>query len=282
MRTTHRTSGEDGAQVLHRAAHYAEVDHAEADRALAVADGYLDAVVDSILHQPRSLQVRIGPSEIGADCSVTLLHKLNGDPEPARHKVPWKPTVGTATHDYLERAFERWGRTGRDPLRWLTERKVVVGQVAGQDIAGSTDLFDLWNQAVIDHKVVGPKQLAKYRAHGPTRTYRVQAHTYGKGWEDAGIRPNLVVIAFLPRDGDLEDTFFWSEPYDRQIAVQALTRVHQLEVLRQTVGIEAALQAYAAEKCGEAFCAWHKSGWANRGTNPHPAPATDVTGLLAL
>lgn len=281
MRALHRATGRPGRPVTHVTDHWVEVDHPEADRVLDVADAYLDAVVDAIVNQPRSLQAAIGPSEIGADCATTLLHKLNGDPEPARDRVPWKPTIGTATHAYLEEAFDRWGRTGRDPLRFLTERKVVVGEVAGLTIAGSTDLFDLWTQAVIDHKVIGPKQLAKYRAHGPTRTYRVQAHAYGKGWEDAGIRPNLVVIAFLARDGDLEDTYFWAEPYDRQIALDALARLEALELERLALGIDAALAAHAGEKCGEPFCAWHRTGWQNRGVNPRP-DTTTVDGLLAL
>lgn len=282
MRTLIRTSGEDGTEVLHPTRHHIEVDHTEADRALAVADGYMDAVVDSIVNQPRSLQAHIGPSEMGVDCSITLLHKLNGDQEPERDKVPWKPTVGTGVHTYLEEAFDRVGRSGRDPLRWLTERKVTVGHIAGKPVTGSCDLFDLWNQAVIDHKCVGDRTGAKYRKSGPSAQYRAQAHLYGKGWEDAGMRPNLVMIVFLPRDGDLEDAFFWSEPYDRTKAEKTIARVHGLEVLRQTVGIEKALEAYAAEKCGHEFCDWHKSGRQNRGRNPRPAPATDVAGLFGL
>lgn len=284
MRTIRSTTGNAGADVLHRTGFTAEVDHAEADRAIAVVENYLDAVVESIVNQPRSLQKRIGPSEIGVDCSVSLLHKLNGDPEPERSKVPWKPTVGTGVHSYLEEAFDRWGRSGRDPSRWLTERKVTVGTLSGEPITGSCDLFDLWEQAVIDHKVVGPKMLEKYRKSGPSRTYRVQGHAYGKGWEDSGIRPNLVMIAFLPREGDLEDAFFWSEPYDRSIAETALNRLQGLDTLRLMVGIEKALEAFASEKCGEAFCSWHKQGWNNQGTNPLPeiSTSTDVAGILGL
>lgn len=284
MRTIRTSTGDHGAPVVHRTGFTAEVDHAGADRSIAVIEGYLDVVVDYITNQPRSLQKRIGPSEIGIDCSVSILHKLNGDPEPERSKVPWKPTVGTGVHSYLEEAFETWGRSGKDPARWLTERKVTVGTLSGEPLTGSCDLFDLWEQVVIDHKIVGPKMLAKYRKSGPSRQYRVQAHSYGKGWQDYGLTPKLVMIAFLPRDGDLEDSFFWSEPYDRTIAETALARVQGLDTLRRTVGIEKALEAFAGEKCGEAFCSWHKQGWNNQGANPLPdvSTSTDVAGILGL
>ena len=284
MRVLRSTTGDAGADVLHRTGFTAEVDHPHADTAISVIEGYLDVVVDSIVNQPRSLQKRIGPSEIGMDCSVSILHKLNGDPDPDRSKIPWKPTVGTGVHAYLEDAFETWGRSGRDPARFLTERKVTVGTLSGEPLTGSCDLFDLWEQVVIDHKIVGPKMLAKYRKGGPSRQYRVQAHTYGKGWQDYGLTPRLVMIAFLPRDGDLEDAYFWSEPYDRSIAEQALARVQALDTLRLTVGIDKALEAFAHEECGEDFCSWHKRGWNNAGANPRPAISADtgVAGILGL
>ncbi|GEM_PF-1189686 len=250
-------------------------DHDDHDWATAIAETYLDTIVDSIVNQPRSLQRTIGPSEIGKECDRALLHKLNGDEEPARPDIPWAPTIGTSVHDYLERAFDQASTPqGREPGRWLTEERVEVGTIGRQVITGSTDLYDTWGKAVIDHKIIGASSRKKYRAHGPSHQYRVQAHTYGKGWEDDGFPVRLVMIAFLPREGQLSDSFIWSEPYDRSIAEDALARVNRLETLRATVGIDAALALYS--ECDDRWCPWcgTQSSFPKMQTLPSPEPAT--------
>lgn len=255
------------------------------DRLEAVAEGYMDVVIEAITQHPRSLQTAIGPSELGVTCTITLLHKLNGDPEPERNDVPWRPTVGTAVHAWLEEAFDAEGRRrGGDPLRWLTERRVTVGQIAGKDVTGSCDLFDLQEQVVIDHKVVSPNSLKRYRSKGPSQQYRCQAHLYGKGFEDAGTRPNLVAICFLPAAGDLADAYLWAEPYQREIAETVLARVNRLAMELQVHGIEKALALHATDPCEDSFCAWHNNGYANRGAAQTPAvtpPAGSVWAQFA-
>jgi hypothetical protein len=282
MRTATRQVGQDQGPGWHKLNYSLEVDHSEADRAISVADSYMDAVADSIVNQPRSLQKRIGPSEIGMQCNVALLHKLAGSDEPKRtNEYPWKPTVGTAVHDYLERAFERIGRQGLFPGRYLTERKVTVGEVGGMAITGSTDLFDTVEMAVIDHKILGKSSKTKYQRSGVTPQYRIQAHTYGKGWEDAGIKPELVVVACLPRDGELSDAWFWSEPYDRQVAEDALAHLNELHDELTMFGLDVALQVHAKDDCHEPFCAWHNKGYQNKGAAPHAPNPTTISQIFA-
>lgn len=282
MRTATRQVGQDQGPGWHQLNYSLEVDHAEADRAISVADSYMDAVADSIVNQPRSLQKRIGPSEIGMQCNVALLHKLAGSDEPLRNNpYPWKPTVGTAVHDYLERAFERIGRQGVFPGRYLTERKVTVGEVGGMAITGSTDLFDTVERAVIDHKILGKSSMTKYQRSGVTPQYRVQAHLYGKGWEDSGTTPELVVVACLPRDGELSDAWFWSEPYDRSVAEKALAHLNELHQELQMFGLDVALQVHAKDDCNEPFCAWHNKGYQNRGAAPKTPEATTVSQIFS-
>jgi hypothetical protein len=282
MRTATRQVGQDQGPGWHQLTYSLEVDHSEADRAISVADSYMDAVADSIVNQPRSLQKRIGPSEIGMQCNVALLHKLAGSDEPKRtNEYPWKPTVGTAVHDYLEKAFDRIGKQGLYPGRYLTERKVTVGEVGGQAITGSTDLYDTVERAVIDHKAVGESSMNKYRRSGPSNLYRIQAHAYGKGWEDAGMKPELVVVAFLPRDGELSDTWFWSEPYDRSVAEQALAHLNELHDELTMFGLDVALQVHAKDDCNEPFCAWHNKGYQNKGAAPHAPTPTTVSQIFA-
>lgn len=263
-------------QARHRSQYWADLDDpTTADKTAAVADAYMDVVIEAIVNHPRSLQTAIGPSELGITCTVALLHKLNGDPEPQRNDVPWRPTVGTGVHAWLEDAFDAEGtRRGGDPLRWLTERRLTVGSIAGTDVTGSCDLFDLQEQVVIDHKVVSPNSLRKYRSQGPSQQYRVQAHLYGKGWEDAGVRPHLVAICFLPAAGDLTDAYLWAEPYRRGIAEHALTRANQLAMEIAVHGIDQALAQHINDPCEDSFCAWHNHGYRNAGAAKTPtAPA---------
>jgi hypothetical protein len=222
-----------------------------------VEDLYLGVIKDGITRHPRSLQTRIGPSEIGRPCDRWILHKLNGDGEPDRGPA-WKPAVGTAVHAQLEVWFDAANRGGGevDRTEWITEWQVTVGQIGGQDITGHSDLFHVPTGTVIDHKIVGPKQIAKYRLHGPSEQYRVQAHLYAKGFtDDGGWGPaRTVAIAFLPRDGELSNTVFWSEPYDPHIAFNAMTRANRLHTMLQIVGIDRALAA--SPLCDDQWCTW--------------------------
>lgn len=223
----------------------------------SVEDLYLNVIKDGITRHPRSLQKRIGPSEIGRPCDRWILHKLNGDGEPDRGPA-WKPAIGTAVHDQLERWFAAANRGGGevDHAEWITEWEVTVGSIGGQPITGHSDLFHVPTGTVIDHKIVGPKQLAHYRLHGPSEQYRTQAHLYAKGFtDDGGWGPaRTVAIAFLPRDGELSSAVFWSEPYDPHRAVNALGRANRLWNLLRVVGIDAALNA--SPVCDDQWCTW--------------------------
>ncbi|QZY52901.1 hypothetical protein [Leucobacter tenebrionis] len=221
---------------------------------------YLGVIEAAIAAHPRSLQKRIGPSEIGIECDRRILYKLAGVDEPPRPPA-WKPAVGTAVHDQLERWFDATNPSG-DVARsdWVTEWEITVGMLGtGPDaipITGHSDLFHVPSGTVIDHKVVGPKQLTKYRLHGPSRQYRVQAHLYGKGFTETGGWGDAkhVAISFLPRDGELSKAYWWHEPYNPHIAAEALNRLNALWGLLQIVGLEAALRAKPL--CDDEWCPW--------------------------
>ncbi|WP_431800365.1 hypothetical protein [Microbacterium kunmingense] len=223
----------------------------------SVEDLYLGVIKDGITRHPRSLQKRIGPSEIGRPCDRWILHKLNGDGEPDRGPA-WKPAIGTAVHDQLERWFAAANRGGGevDRTEWITEWEVNVGTIGGQPITGHSDLFHVPTGTVIDHKIIGPKQLAHYRLHGPSEQYRTQAHLYAKGFtDDGGWGPaRAVAIAFLPRDGELHQAYFWEEQYDPHRAANALGRANRLWNLLHVVGIDAALKA--SPLCDDQWCTW--------------------------
>lgn len=221
---------------------------------------YKGVIENAIAAHPRSLQKRIGPSEIGIECDRRILYKLAGINEPPRPPA-WKPAVGTAVHEQLERWFDAESVNGDlTNADWITEWEITVGMLGtGPDaipITGHSDLFHRPTGTVIDHKVVGPKQLTKYRLHGPSQQYRVQAHLYGKGFtESGGWEPaREVAISFLPRDGELSKSYWWSEPYNPHVAIEALNRLNSLYGLLQIVGIEAAVNAKPI--CDDPWCPW--------------------------
>lgn len=250
------------------------------DRPDAVWADLRGEIVDAIVNHPRSLQTRIGPSELGDPCDRAILNKLAGSPEPDRGPA-WKPTVGTAIHAWLEDVLGRSlvnhttgtdgcqfpcdGPTtpGRHRPRWLLEQRVTVGTVGGVDITGSCDLFDTVTGVVVDWKTKGRRTLQQHKKNGPGKTYRRQAHLYGRGWELAGHRVTAVMDVFLPRDGELADAFVWSEPYDQQIAIDTVARADrlagELQALQSVFPPEQALQLALSQHpdlCDDEWCRW--------------------------
>lgn len=215
-----------------------------------VAAEYLDVIKTTIGNHPRSLQKRIGPSELGGPCARRIGYKLAGAEEvPGADDTPWLPTIGTATHTWLEDAFMTANR-GFDHLRWLVEMSVSVGEVGGIDITGHVDLYDRVTATVIDHKVVGPTTLRKYKAHGPGDQYEGQIMLYGRGLRRRGLPVDRVMIAFLPRNAELRDAYLWHAPYDEAKAEAVLQRAEGIALAVKALGDG----AYAALGTADQYC----------------------------
>ena len=227
-----------------------------------VLDEYLEAIGRTISNHPRSLQKRIGPSEVGQSCARRLGYKLLDHAE-REQKPNWKATIGTAVHSWLEHAFQaenaRWVRAG-GVERWVTETRVTVGatKTLGK-ITGSCDLYDRVTGTVLDHKVVGPAQLRHYKADGPSEQYRTQAHLYGRGVHLLGLPVETVGICFLPRNGELRDAFLWHEPWDEQIALQGLERLEGIAATCNMLG-DAALAMLPTADVWCINCPFFKAG----------------------
>lgn len=217
--------------------------------ATGMAEEYIDTIVSGVKFHPRSQQKLIGPSEIGIPCDRALIHKLNQDEEPDRGPA-WKPAVGTALHAQMEEWFEQFGDG-----QWFIEKKVHVGNIGPDEIWGSTDLFHAAG-LVGDHKFVGSSRLKLYKSKGPGPQYRTQAHSYGRGWKLKGYKVHVVMIMFVPRDGELKDSYFWWEPFDEQVAVEALARAENRYNLLKALGLEGALSLFPT--CSDMWCDWCK------------------------
>jgi hypothetical protein len=140
---------------------------------------------------------------------------------------PWPPIVGTAIHAWLEKAFTR-NNSKLGYIKWLTEATIPIAS----GIIGHADLYHALVFCVLDHKAVGPDRHREYRKNGPGQQYRVQAHTYGKGFKNIGLPVEHVAIAFYPRGGNLlsdkTGLYVWTEPFDESIADNALARVNEI------------------------------------------------------
>lgn len=250
-----------------------------------VRDELLRYIGDAITNHPRSLQTRIGPSEIGMPCSRRLAHKLAGTPESNQRDIPWRPTVGTAVHSWLETSLQAVNDTLTYDRFYLEER-LSVGTIGGVEITGSCDCYDRVTATSIDWKIVGPTALKKYRKDGPGAQYRAQAHLYGRGWQRAGNPIDHVAVMFLPSNGELDDAHYWTEPYDEQIALDALARAESVAQLVAVAGSAAA----AVLPVTDAHCRYCPFFQANATdltvacpgstTDPQPAPASLADVLL--
>lgn len=223
-----------------------------ADDPQVVYEELMEEIRHNLATRPRDLQTRIGPSEVGEPCDRTLILKLLEIPE-VDEGPNWRAWVGTCMHAGLDDIFATsfMQNVGTDP-RFLIEHQITVGRIGDWDLVGKCDLFDIPTGCVWDWKSKSFKQLKNTRRQGMSRKYRDQFHCYGLGMENAGYTVKHVGGIFMPRDGELRDSFPLFEPYDRQVALDALERANRLYALGKLLGPELAMSQYP--KCDDEFC----------------------------
>jgi len=218
------------------------------DRPQVVREELEWLIREELRAHPRSQQVAIGASEVGDPCPRNLALKLA---RPSAGSSSWLAQIGTWGHAGLERMLHRFNAQFQEP-RFLVEAEVTCGELAGQPVRGHVDAFDVDTSTVIDWKFVGAARLDMFRANGPGPQYRAQAHLYGRGLVALGHHVEQVMVAFLPRERELYTAWFWAEPYDESIAVQALSRAQGLVELVDSWGLDQALALYPP--CGVRYC----------------------------
>jgi hypothetical protein len=239
-----------------------------------------DVIVAADQNAPRSLQVALGPSEIGEPCARRLAYRLMDEARVNTGSDPWAAIVGTSVHAWLADAFLATNtRLGR--IRYLVEQRVEVRP----GLEGSCDLYDVDRAAVIDHKVVGPTNLRAYRINGPPEQYRIQGHAYGMALSRLGLPVREVCLAFYPRSTDLSDLHVWSQLYDPDVITAALARHDQILELAVRLDVEHQPGNYQLiprkpeHRCH--WCPWFRPGPETDGStcpgdNPSPVTATAV------
>jgi hypothetical protein len=166
--------------------------------------------VEHAARAPRTLQVHLGPSELGHACDRQVVGKMAGLPATNHVSDPWPSIVGTAVHAWLADAFTADnGRRGS--VRWLPEFRVTPHP----DHPGTGDLYDGIEETVGDHKCLGPTSMAKVRsADGPPRHYVVQLLLYGRGFRLLGLPVRRVALIAWPRTAaTLDGLYVWERPY---------------------------------------------------------------------
>jgi hypothetical protein len=163
-------------------------------------------IMDSLLAweagTPRTKQARdgiLGPSDIGFCRQKAVL--MTRGVEPTDNPPKWSAAVGTAIHNYVERAIK-----DRYPT-WLVGSidnvEVTATLPSGVEIKGHPDIVIPSDNAVIDIKTVDG--LAYVRNQGASLQHKYQRHLYALGLIQSGIldssKPVLVGNLYMDRSG---------------------------------------------------------------------------------
>jgi hypothetical protein len=222
------------------------------DDASALADRIKAVVNNRSSNAPRSQQKRIGLSEVGEVCIRKTSYKLLDWEKTNPATDPWASISGTAIHSWLADAFADL------PDQYLVEHPVKVND----DLGGTADLFDVANKMVIDHKCVGATAMKSRKKDGMTHQQRVQINLYGLGVENelgAG-SVEKVALAFYPLGGRLDGLHTIVEPFNRQLALDAIQRIEDTQVLLWQLDPEAnprnwdLIPKTASKSCS--YCPW--------------------------
>ena len=202
-----------------------------------------DVLIGYDASRPRTMQVRLGPSELGTPCQQQIARKLAAAPRRPVDAPMWAPFQGTAVHAEMEHVVAHWN-TALGRQRWLAEDSLTIDE----EIRGHGDAYDLDTHMVVDWKHTGTTALKKLgqakRAGRPpaaqvSQEYRVQAHLYGLGHERKGRPVRWVRLVLLARSWQFDDSDEWTEQYDPEIAFKAMDRYYATKELLAALDVAA-------------------------------------------
>jgi hypothetical protein len=230
-----------------------------------------DVLIDFELSRPRTMQVELGPSELGTPCVAQMARKIAAFPQQDLTEPAWAPFQGVAVHQQMEDVVAHWNNAiGRQ--RWIAEADLHINE----HIHGHGDAFDVDHDLVVDWKHVGSTALTKLRtarradkpiAEQVSQEYRVQAHLYGLGHERAGRTVHWVRLVLLARSWRFDDSDEWTEAYSPELAHWALDRYAATVDLLTNLGIDATPDLIAAiprtPGRGCTWCPFHRPNQRN-------------------
>lgn len=168
--------------------------------------------------RPRSKQVEIGPSQLGG-CRRRVMYQLHGTPE-VNPTERLASIMGTAIHASIEEAF-----THMDPAGdvFLVEAEVPGVEEIGLG-PGHIDLYSKADKSVNDWKTTKKKN----QRYFPKQQQRWQGQVYGFLMTRAGYEVETIRLISIARDGTVDDIVTHEEPYNDDIAFQAMDWLHEL------------------------------------------------------
>ena len=177
----------------------------------SIKDTLISKLTDQDKERPRSVQVRVGPSEIGG-CSRRVWHKLQGTEVTNPDTLRLAAIMGTAIHAMIEDVFA-------DDPRYLVETEVEV-----DDVMGHIDLIDTETNTIWDWKTTTKSSMHYFGSE----QQKMQVHLYGYLANENGIRIDHVGLVGIARDGNENDIVEVVEPYDEEIALNALDKYYRI------------------------------------------------------
>lgn len=201
---------------------------------MTIASELIKTITSTSKNSNRSLQVEVGPSEIGG-CRRRTWNRLNGMPETNQNTMRLSSIMGTAIHTYIQEAFH-----SQDPFG---EQYLLENEFEYDGLKGHVDMYDLKNKEVVDWKTTKKSGLTYF----PSKQQRWQVQLYGYLINKNGKEVETVTLVAIPRDGDERDIVYHSEPYSEEMA---------LEALQWLADVKATTDAPAPEK-DVAFCKFY-------------------------
>ena len=182
----------------------------------SVANTILKAITSQGKSSARSAQVDIGPSEIGG-CRRKVWYKLQNQTSTNANTLRLASFMGTAIHAGIESALKQ-----QDPFGNTYEMEI---EVAHEGLRGHVDLYIPDRGEVVDWKTTKLRNLSYF----PSQQQRWQVHLYGYLLESNNRKVKTVTLVAIPRDGDETSVKVHSEPYDRDIALTALSWLQNIK-----------------------------------------------------
>lgn len=181
----------------------------------------LQALVKSALTENDKARDRSQQTELGASsvygCKrqawsiIRQVEKTNKDTETLA------AIIGTAVHATLAEAMKKADVFGDDFL--------IEQGFSTPDLKGNCDLFIKSSGTVVDWKTTTKKNMSRF----PSEQQRMQVQLYGYLIEEAGYEVKTVSLVAIARDGQMSDTKVHQEPYSRDIALQGIAWVRDLQ-----------------------------------------------------
>ena len=166
----------------------------------------------------RSLQVEIGPSQIGG-CRRQVYHQLIGTPVTNADTESLAAILGTFIHSGVADAIRR-----EDPFgdNFLIEQEFIAG-----DLKGHCDLYIRDQKTIVDWKTTKLKSLRYF----PSDQQRMQVQIYGYLLTANQLEVETVALVAIPRDGEMAQIKVHTEAYDPEMAQRGLSWLENVKAL---------------------------------------------------